>query len=347
MEAELAAGLEQLTPVLGPVFGVAVVMFAVWDYMITPAAASTTLLVRLLLVLAGAPAYFRTSIRWSLRQRCAVIYWTHAGAIVISAYLLEGGLLYGLAGITACIFTVAVITLRVRAFLQIVSVPSVLFVSLSALALPPFAFINNLMLYVFALGLAIVLMQAIRFFRQRSYLLEQELARLSRYDGLTGACNRRFLTEMAEREMALARRNQRPLTAVMLDVDHFKRVNDNYGHAVGDTVLRALSECCIAGLREIDHFGRIGGEEFVCVLPDTDEDEAVRCVERLRLAIEAQVIDTPQGPLVVTASFGVASLDEGHPDWSCLLKAADHALYCAKHEGRNRVSRATATTTAR
>ncbi|MDQ1831625.1 GGDEF domain-containing protein [Massilia scottii] len=185
--------------------------------------------------------------------------------------------------------------------------------------------------------MAATLMLAIRVFRQRAYLSEKALLYSSRHDSMTGACNRAFLTELAEREVALARRHGRPLAVAMLDIDHFKRINDDHGHATGDEVIRQLVATCAGTLRSIDHFGRIGGEEFVAIMPETSRDDAVHCAERMRGNIEQLRVSTPQGTLRFTASFGVAMLTEKHPHWNALLNDADAAMYCAKNTGRNRV----------
>jgi diguanylate cyclase (GGDEF)-like protein len=135
----------------------------------------------------------------------------------------------------------------------------------------------------------------------------------------------------------LAARHGRALALAMLDIDHFKEVNDTYGHDIGDKVLKRLTDTCSQNLRLIDHFGRIGGEEFVCIFPETDEAQAMLCAERLRQSVEAIKIDMPDGPLRFTVSIGVATLNTHHPDLDALLKDADRALYRAKRGGRNRV----------
>jgi diguanylate cyclase (GGDEF)-like protein len=122
----------------------------------------------------------------------------------------------------------------------------------------------------------------------------------------------------------------------MLDIDHFKRVNDSHGHAAGDQVLAAFARVCRRAMRASDYFGRIGGEEFVCVMPATDLADAVACAERIRMAVAAMSVPTTAGPLHITTSIGVAALDRRHGDWPALLGAADAALYGAKTSGRNR-----------
>jgi diguanylate cyclase (GGDEF)-like protein len=313
------AEIQALLPLLGPLFGMAVILFGVWDYLIDPAHAPLTLAIRVLFVLAGSPAY------------------THTSAIILCEYLLNEGLLLGMAGIASCVFTVSVVTLRIRTFLLILAIPSMLFIVLGATKLAPFDFTNNLMLYIFAVALACTLMLVIRSFRQKAYLLEKELLHISRHDSLTGTYNRGYLIELAERELAAARRYGRKLAIAMIDIDHFKQINDTHGHHTGDEVIKQLVRTCTDNLREIDHFGRIGGEEFVCVLPEADEAEAMACAERLRRSIENVQIQGAHGPVRFTISIGVAVLDESHAGLNAMLEDADSAMYIAKNGGRNRV----------
>jgi two-component system, sensor histidine kinase LadS len=158
-------------------------------------------------------------------------------------------------------------------------------------------------------------------------------------DSLTGIYNRRGLLEKAEREVKLALRSGRPLSVVMLDIDHFKRVNDAHGHARGDKVLRDLASSVGRDMRSTDLFGRVGGEEFLLVLPDTSRESAVQLAERLREHIAKEVsVGVP--PMPVTASFGVAWITGSSRDLDRLQSEADSALYRAKQKGRNRVESA-------
>ncbi len=331
------AELQHLLPLLGPVFGLVVLLFGAWDYWIDASHAWLTVPLRALCVLIGSLAYMPNRLNWSVAQRCVYVYLTHVTPIIVSQFLLKDGFLYGLPGITASVFTVALLTLSLRTFLLILSLPTLLLVVLSALATPLLGFINIVMLYLFTVGMAGIALLVVRSFRQKAYLFERELLHMSHHDSLTGAYNRGYLTELAEREIALARRHGRALAVAMLDIDHFKHVNDNHGHAIGDLVIQQLAHTCADTLRVIDHFGRIGGEEFVCVLPETEQDEALQCAERLRLCLAALQVPTPQGPLQFTVSIGVAVLQPHHANWSALLKDADAALYRAKNSGRNRV----------
>lgn len=164
-----------------------------------------------------------------------------------------------------------------------------------------------------------------------------ELQLQSITDSLTGLFNRRHVFALAEREFQRARRFGRPLSAIMLDVDHFKQVNDTYGHAAGDQVLAEVARRLRASIRAIDLIGRYGGEEFVLVLPETELAGAGLLGERLRLAIAAAPVSTVGGALAVTASLGVATTRPDVSDVAALINQADQALYSAKQAGRNRV----------
>jgi diguanylate cyclase (GGDEF)-like protein len=336
LAAQHDSALGQMLPMLGPFFGAAVILFVVWDYLVAPPFVVLTGPVRVALVLVGALAYRQRRWPWSALQRCGFVYATHASAMVISAALLPNGLLLGLAGIAASVFLVSLVALQLATFVRILLVPSLLLLVLGALSMPPYALLNALFLYLFAALLAAGIMLVVGAFRRQAFLAQKRLLHSARHDSLSGAANRAYLTELGNREIALARRHKHPMAAAMIDIDHFKRVNDVYGHAVGDIVIRQLVKTCTGNLREGDLFGRFGGEEFVCVMPQTDASDALACTERMRRSIEDLHLDTERGSLRFTISAGVAVLDPDHDGWDGLLKQADEALYQAKETGRNR-----------
>lgn len=337
LESRHVRQLLYLLPVLGPLFSLAILLFSAWDFWRDAGNAGAALGIRGLLVAIGAFAWLPSSAFMAPLYRCGILYLTHASALIIAEYVLQDGFLYGLSGITSCVFVVAVMTLRLRDFLGIIAVPSALLAVLTAARMPWQDAVNQLMLYFFAIAVALMLMYVIRSFAAQTVELEGQLLKSARRDSLTGAFNRGYLFELAERAVALAQRHGRPLAVAMLDIDHFKCINDCHGHAVGDSVIVSLAEVCMRELRAIDHFGRIGGEEFVCIMPETDQAEALQCAERLRSCIEKARVDGADGAICWTVSIGVAMLDKQRPDWKSLLHAADCALYRAKHEGRNRV----------
>lgn len=168
--------------------------------------------------------------------------------------------------------------------------------------------------------------------------LEEELLRLAASDPLTGLSNRRGFFEGAARMLGMAQRCGSPLSMIMLDIDHFKAVNDAYGHDAGDAVLRAVAERLRQSLRVSDLAGRVGGEEFAVLCPGTDLAGGVELAERLRQALEEMVVAADCRAVRVTASFGVAECRCGRDAApSACLTRADRALYAAKRGGRNRV----------
>jgi diguanylate cyclase (GGDEF)-like protein len=164
-----------------------------------------------------------------------------------------------------------------------------------------------------------------------------ELRRIAERDHLTGALTRRaFLNEM-NRAIGLFQRHQRPASLLLLDIDHFKRINDSYGHPAGDQVIRGIAGLCTSLQRPSDSFGRLGGEEFGILLPETGEEDAARAAQRFCEAI-AVTRSGGEAGISVAASFGVAELRHAWPTSDSWLAAADMALYEAKRSGRNRVS---------
>jgi diguanylate cyclase (GGDEF)-like protein/PAS domain S-box-containing protein len=169
-------------------------------------------------------------------------------------------------------------------------------------------------------------------------LLEHRLEALSNSDMLTGLSNRRHFYELAANEIERSQRHNTLFALAMLDVDHFKRVNDTHGHAVGDQVLKELSAVCKTELRQVDIIARIGGEEFVILMPQTDHAAAVTVLERLRETIQARTVPSSSGePVGFTVSIGVAAQRWGETDIDEILARADAALYEAKRLGRNQV----------
>jgi diguanylate cyclase (GGDEF)-like protein len=173
----------------------------------------------------------------------------------------------------------------------------------------------------------------------RVVALQKRLRQMADHDPLTGCWNRRRFVRFLCDELARARRHCEPLAAVMVDVDHFKRINDTFGHAAGDAVLRQLATLIPANLRKYDRFGRIGGEEFVVALPAAGPEDARAAAWRLREVVAAHPVLVGDEAIDVTASFGVAaSMPSGHVDAEELLRRADAALYAAKAQGRDCVA---------
>jgi diguanylate cyclase (GGDEF)-like protein len=168
-------------------------------------------------------------------------------------------------------------------------------------------------------------------------LLELELKKLAEIDPLTDLPNRRYFFEVGQQEFEGVRRFGVPSSLVMIDLDHFKVINDTYGHDVGDETLRRVSHIFKAALRQIDVVARLGGEEFVVVLPGADETAATTFAEKLRCSVRDTPIKIDQHQFSVTASFGVAEMAVRDLKFDECVSRADAAMYRAKRAGRNRV----------
>lgn len=170
--------------------------------------------------------------------------------------------------------------------------------------------------------------------KQRDELIEH----LSLTDSLTGIANRRAIVEFLQEHLTLAQRKQRPISVLIADLDHFKKINDRHGHLVGDQALRLSAQCLVQAIRESDRLGRYGGEEFLIVFPQTSLQEAAEIAERCRQQLsELELYSDTQQPVSLTASFGVYGVADGQIDMDSLVRLADQNMYRAKQSGRNRV----------
>ncbi len=168
--------------------------------------------------------------------------------------------------------------------------------------------------------------------------LEGQLRELATRDALTGLLNRRAFMEGGTALFDHCRRHAQPCTVLMIDIDHFKNINDQHGHQAGDEALRACARAIGSALRDADLLGRLGGEEFAALLPHSTTDSAFKIAERIRLALAQMPLASPRGaPLSITVSIGMAQMAPGHPGIEPLLADADRALYRAKATGRNKV----------
>lgn len=173
----------------------------------------------------------------------------------------------------------------------------------------------------------------------RIHTLEQEMRQLATYDGLTSLYNRAPFLVCCEQYLTLARRAKRPMAILFLDIDHFKSINDTHGHEIGDSTIRTVAQLVRAHLRSSDVAGRMGGEEFVVALPDTDQAGALKVAEKIREVIAQTDIATSKGALRCTVSAGL-SVYHHYSDRGidALLSEADQALYESKRAGRNRTT---------
>ena len=165
----------------------------------------------------------------------------------------------------------------------------------------------------------------------------EELFKLAKVDGLTNVFNRRHFTASLENEVDRARRYERELSLLMIDIDHFKRVNDSLGHRAGDYVLKQLADIFVSSSRRVDYVCRYGGEEFAIILPEVDIMGAYKFAHKLKDAVETHRFTFEQHPLHITISIGVSDAMEGDQTAEDLIESADRRLYLAKERGRNRV----------
>jgi diguanylate cyclase (GGDEF)-like protein len=166
-------------------------------------------------------------------------------------------------------------------------------------------------------------------------VLHDKLDRLASTDSLTGLLNRRAVEVAARREIAMSRKSKRPLTAILIDLDHFKRINDSFGHSFGDRALLEVSRCLQEHMRQSDLLARVGGDEFAVMLHNTSSEEAMEIAERLRASLEALVVVDGEVEARVSASLGLAEVDDSTGDWNELVVKCDKAVYAVKEIGGN------------
>jgi diguanylate cyclase (GGDEF)-like protein len=205
-------------------------------------------------------------------------------------------------------------------------------------AAPPSVFVATpLQVAAYAMGGLLPVVSTIGYLLMCTEFNQRELAKAATLDHLTGICNRRAIEDLATRSIASARRHGVPLALMIVDVDHFKRINDEHGHQAGDVALIETVKRIRDSLRSEDLVGRLGGEEFVAVMPSTDGGAALAAAERMRASFADLPMRIGECDLPITVSIGVAVLDAQDQVYSHLLRRADRAMYAAKTAGRNKV----------
>ncbi len=322
---------------------VLVMVFSWWDWFVDPVNWTSALVIRSAgsLVILGSGIVQRVTRRIEWASAIAKTRYAASVLAVASALaVLKDGYVVGLAGLVAVMLAGPYIALDRRDLLKLNVVPLAGIAAIMyAAGLDRFAVVNAAIFIAMAIAISLLLARVFEAANRRAFLLEQALTREARTDALTGLLNRRALAEIAQRELARSARRGAPLSVILCDVDHFKSINDRWGHAAGDRAIRAVGERLHGELRESDAFGRWGGEEFLAILPDTKLDDALVLAERMRRALSASPLPTDP-PLAVTVSLGVATRPDSASttpgEWDTLLGIADEAMYRAKAEGRNR-----------
>jgi diguanylate cyclase (GGDEF)-like protein len=330
-----------------------VVSFNAWDWFVDPVHAKLALGVRLL---GGALIVASGVMQRQLRR---VEFAPHiakfrllvsSATISLALALLDDGFLVGLSGLVIALLGAAYSAIDRRDVVPLFLPPILLAMAIMAIAgVERFVFVNAACFLLLSLAVGWLLARVMEDSYRRAYELEQALLRESRIDALTGVLNRRALEEQGASELSLCRRHKQPFAVLMIDLDHFKDVNDRFGHPVGDEVLRAVAGHCLGLIRDSDRFGRWGGEEFLAVLPETPREQAFALAERMRQAVANAGLEFGGDVQRVTVSIGVAGEDvpavgETADAWAALVKAADEGMYAAKAAGRNRVEMAMAPT---
>ena len=259
---------------------------------------------------------------------------------LVAATMLDRGYGFAVAGAAAIILTGPYIAVDVRDLLATNVVLAIaLGVVMFAVSLDPFDAIGTTIFVLLAVASSVLLGRVVEASHRREFVLELELRHDARTDALTGLDNRRAMEERGRIEIKRAQRSGTPVSVILCDIDHFKNINDRYGHEAGDTVLRTVAMELRAALRETDVLGRWGGEEFMAVLVDTDSGVARQVAERMRSAIaQTTFAGVPEGTTVslgVVTQHAIVTADSA---WDHLIKEADRLLYQAKKEGRNRVA---------
>lgn len=328
--------LRRLLPGFGAVFGIGVLCDGLWSDLVESAQSPASLVLRLGLVAIASFAYRMPRSGPPPAVRAGAVYLVHGTALAVTARPLADGVLHAMPLLFVWMVALGLVETRPRRCLQILAPTALLYATLGAFMLPSTAAPAVWTACLAAPALALCLGGRLLHLRHDIWLRERQLLHACRYDSLSGALSRQYLTELARHDLSLAQRHGRHLSVAMLDIDHFKGVNDTYGHAIGDAVIRALTATCVKTLRTTDYVGRLGGEEFACVLPEAGAEEALACAERVRDAFANLRIPGAPHDLRCTVSIGIAVRRDQH-DWETLLREADGALYGAKEGGRNRV----------
>lgn len=319
----------------------------IWDRVIDPAAAPQTLVLRIGMSVCLLPLII--ALRWSRIGLNAFTILLYTCALATEFFWLrillrlEGGLVYGIGGYMFYVLGLLVISLPLRFRDSLIGMLIVMLAPDAAAALglvPGFLYAKYNTLILPACGLSLITIWAFDRLYRRTFAYQRSVERLAAEDVLTGLANRRYFMIAGGQLLERVKRYERPACLLLLDLDHFKAVNDRYGHQAGDVVLQVTARLLTEHRRSADVPARIGGEEFAVLLPETDLPGAVTLAERLRAGLPAAPIPltgNPGATVTMTMSIGVTVCRGTDGSLSDVLRRADAALYRAKTAGRNRV----------
>ncbi len=314
--------------------------FAIWDELIAPGSARLTLPIRIVPAMLGllmVGLSFRPALRRYLFAGLEIFVCVAIAALAMVLTLLPEGFLYGLTGLFVVPMVVPAFAPTVASVMRVLLwLILVTQVGLFAQPLPAKVILNAESTLLLVCGFSGMLGFLSVLARQREFRLERSLYQQAITDSLTGLFNRRHFLDRAASDIRRAQRHGRPLAAMLLDIDHFKQVNDRFGHDVGDMVIQATARTLKQQLRDGDVIARVGGEEFAVLLPDTPADQLLTLAERLRAAIADSPLEA-QDAVCWTVSIGCAVLTPDISRIEALLKLCDQRLYHAKQLGRDRV----------
>ncbi|MBL8519887.1 MAG: GGDEF domain-containing protein [Betaproteobacteria bacterium] len=322
-----------------------VMVFSAWDWYVDPGDWLHALPIRILgaaiAIALGVLQKQTGRVDWApaiAKARFAATTLAVAGALLV----LDQGFEFGIAGVVSMVLVGPYLAMDRRDLLKLYAVPAVCIAFIMVFGtLNRFAIINSTIFLVLAVLVGMILARVFESANRRAFVLEQQLKTEARTDSLTGLVNRRAMEAAAAAELKRARRNGGITAVMILDIDHFKSINDRFGHDVGDQVIISVSTAIQAVIRETDTLARWGGEEFLALLPSTHLADALALADRIRRAVASAPMPA-ENAAAVTVSIGVASSAEVTEDltntrWTHMLRAADSALYRAKQAGRNRV----------
>ena len=316
-----------------------------WDWVVDAANAPRTIAPRIAIATLIVIVVFAIYRRWVPRKACELLVY---GAIVASVPLwlndvlarLAGGMETGLGPHMFYVLGTLVVAVPMRFKANVIGMLAVLLAPNVCAALgwaPGFPTLRYNVLLFPTGAFALFALWSVELLYRRTYDYQLRIEQAAREDALTGLPNRRQFNEIAEQLFASYRRYKRPASVLLMDIDRFKSVNDQYGHAGGDAVLAHFAKLLDGKRRESDVVARIGGEEFALLLPETDIEGAAAAAEHVRRAVAESRVELPgEQPFEVTVSIGAAGFSEGDTSFTHVIRRADLALYAAKSEGRNR-----------